>query len=86
MVAKACVCSQVLTTTASKSPAWSNTWRKSTNFLAMGQRAAAAFRLPSFTSHRATMFSSRHAVGVRPAPPAGSDDGDVEFVVQILPA
>ena len=35
-MAKACVCSQVLTTTASKSAGLSNTLRKSVNFFASG--------------------------------------------------
>ena len=42
MVAKACVCSQVLTTTASKSRGWSKSLRKSVVLRALGYLAAAA--------------------------------------------
>src|SRR5437764_230324 len=57
MVAKACVCSQVLTTTASNSRAWSNSRRKSLSRRAFGNLAAAASMARALTSHRATMFS-----------------------------
>src|SRR5262245_42152058 len=57
MVAKACVCSQVLTTTASKDLGSSNTLRKSVNFFAAGYFAPAASSAFALTSHRATMFS-----------------------------
>ena len=56
-MAKACVCSQVLTTTASNVVGWSNSLRKSVNFLASGYFAAAASTALALTSHRATMFS-----------------------------
>src|ERR1041385_1783235 len=57
MVAKACVCSAVLTTTASMSRASSKSLRKSTYFRACGYFCAALLRLVSETSQSATMFS-----------------------------
>ncbi len=58
-MAKACVCSHVLTTTASKSLcALSKSWRKSVNFAAFGCFFAAASVALLLTSHSATMFSA----------------------------
>src|SRR5262249_45483865 len=57
MVANACVCSQVLTTTASKEPGWSKSLRKSVNFFAPGCFAPAASSALALTSQSATMFS-----------------------------
>src|SRR5579871_2524000 len=71
MVAKACVCSQVLTTTASKELAWSNSLRKSVYFLAAGYLAPAASSALALTSQRATMFSeATDARLAAPRPPA----------------
>ena len=85
IVAMACVCSHVLTTTASNSWGRSKTLRKSTNLRAWGCCSAARSRFFSFTSHSATMFSEDTDF-ILPPPRRPADDGDVQLVVQAATA
>src|SRR5438128_817244 len=85
MVAKAWVCSQVLTTTASKALGWSNTLRKSENLFADGYLAAAALRLLALTSQRATMFSVETLAKLLPPRPPVPMTAMLSFELRFCP-
>jgi hypothetical protein len=80
------VCSQVLTTTASKSCGRSNRLRKSTSLRALGNGWAAAASDGSWTSHSAHDVFAGNSAGVASASASSTDDGDIQLAVQVAGA
>ena len=85
-MAKAWVCSQVLTTTASKSCGRSNSLRKSVSFRAWGNRSAVAASASLVDIAQRDDVLPGNTLRVAAASPPGRDDRDVQLAVEILPA
>ena len=85
-VANACVCSQVLTTTASNSRAWSYTRRKSENFLGLRMLCRCLVdRILRNVAQRHDILA-RNSRQVRCSAPTNTNASDVQLVVQVSPA
>jgi hypothetical protein len=82
-VATACVCSGVLTTTASNSPGWSNTRRRSTTVRAWGRGGRLGEVPPVHVAEDGDVLGGDGAQ-VLGAPAAATDDGHPQLVAARL--